>query len=210
MLTISTLLQSILAVEHSAGNSFSAPSLAAPPELAPDEIGRRLDRAVRLDRDREGRAVVEHEDADRRIVGLLRRKFDQRVDVAEAHVVGAIGDLRHGRAGAVALVEGDVEAFLLEVAAVLRQEEHSLRPLILPVQHHPDFGLRLCRSREAGGEGQSERKRLHSTKRVVSDHRIFPVRSGIRFSVVSDQLGQAHRLVAKATRFPVTLSAAIF
>ena len=82
-------------------------------ELAADEIRRRLDRAVGLDRDREGRAVVEHEDADRRLVRLLGRELDQRVDVAEAHVIGAVGDLRHRRAGTVALIEGDVEACLL-------------------------------------------------------------------------------------------------
>ena len=35
MLVISTLLQSILVILHKAGNSFSAPSLAAPPSFLP-------------------------------------------------------------------------------------------------------------------------------------------------------------------------------
>ncbi len=113
--------------------------------------------------------------------GFFAAKLDQRVDVAEAHVIGAVGDLRHRRARAVALVEGDVEARLLEVAAILGEEEHALRSLVLPVQDQLDPGVGLC-GRGDGGEDKCERKRLHSTKRVVSDHLGFPVRSGITSS----------------------------
>ena len=101
-----------------------------------------------------------------------------RSQIAEAHVIGAIGDLRHRSTRAVALIEGDVEACLLEVAAILGEEKHSLRPLVFPVQDQLDPGVGL-RGRDACGEDQRERKRLHSTKRMVSDHVGFPVRSGI-------------------------------
>ena len=95
---------------------------------------------------------------------MLRGKLDQRVDVAEADVIGAVGNQRHRGARAVALVERDLEAFGLEVTLVLREEEHPLRALVLPVQHQLDLGgLRLRRRGERSGKsdcrGQCEQRR---------------------------------------------------
>jgi len=56
----------------------------------------------------------------------------------------------------------------------LGQEKHPLRPLIFPVQHELDFDLSLRGGHAAGGDRQAEGKRLHSTKRMVSDHGVFP------------------------------------
>jgi hypothetical protein len=99
------------------------------------EILRRLDRAVRLHRHGEGRLVEHHIDRDRRVVRLLGRQLDQRVDIAEPDIVGAVGDQGNGGARTVALIERDLEPLGFEVAAVVSQEEHPLRALILPVQH---------------------------------------------------------------------------
>ena len=54
--------------------------------------------------------------------------------------------------GAVALVERDFETFGFEVALVVREEEHPLRALVLPVQHQLQLGgLR--------GRGRCQRQR---------------------------------------------------
>ena len=103
-MVISTLLQSILAILQSAGKQLQRAVIGGAAERLALEILRRLDRAVGLHRDREGRAVIHDVDRDRRFVRLLRCKLDQRVDVAEADVVGAVRDQRHGGGRAVALV----------------------------------------------------------------------------------------------------------
>ncbi len=63
------------------------------------EVFRRLDAAVGFHGNGEGRLIVHDIDGDRRFFGLLRREFDQRIDVAEADVVGAVGDKRDRSAG---------------------------------------------------------------------------------------------------------------
>ncbi len=103
------------------------------------EVLRLLDRSVRLHRDGEGRAVEHHVDADgRRRIGarLAAGERDQRVDVAEAHVIGAGAHRADRRARAIALVDVEFDAGLPEIAVVLREEEPALRPLVAPVQHH--------------------------------------------------------------------------
>ena len=102
---ILTLVQSILASLQSAGKQLERAVVGGAAERLAFEILRRLDRAVGLHRHREGRLVEHDVDRDRRFVRLLRGEFDQRVDVAEADVVGAVGDQRHGGARAVALVD---------------------------------------------------------------------------------------------------------
>ena len=107
-----TLAQSILASLQSAGKQLQRAVIGGAAERLAFEVLRRLDRAVGLHRHRERRLVEHHVDRDRRVLGLFRRKLDQRVDVAEADVIGAVGDQRDRGARAVALVERDFEAFL--------------------------------------------------------------------------------------------------
>ena len=72
-------------------------------------------------------------------VGRIRvAELDQRVDVAEAHLVGAGGDavdrLERARRG----VDGDVEPFGLEVALVDRDQERRRRAFELAVEREFD------------------------------------------------------------------------
>src|SRR4029077_421716 len=120
-------------------------------ELFAFEIFRRSDAAALAPDDRERRLVVDHEyGLDRRArVGVA--ELDQRIDVAEAHVVGAGGDAidRLKRAGRG--IDRDVEAFGLEVALVDRDHERGSRALELEVERELDGGLLLRRDR-GGGE----------------------------------------------------------
>ena len=97
-----------------------------------------VDAAGLLGDDRERRLVPDHVDHDRRILRLGRGVLDDGVDVAEAGVIGARHDARHRGARALALVDHDVEAFLLEVAVVLGIEERGVAALRLPAQRELD------------------------------------------------------------------------
>src|SRR5439155_9589715 len=127
------------------------------------EILRRLDRALSLHRHGKRRLVEYDIDRDRRILRLLGREFDQRIDVAEASVVSAIRDQRHGGTRAVALVERDLQTLGLVVTAVFRQKKHPLRALILPVQHQLEFGLCARRGRESERNGEHEHAEQRGT-----------------------------------------------
>ena len=166
MLVMLILLQSILVILQKAGNSLSAPSPAAPPSVLPSRSFGVLIAAVGAHRDGEWRPVVHHVDRDRRFCGLFGGELDQRIDVAEADVIGAVGHQRDRRAGAVALVHGDVEAGGFEIAAVVGEEKPALRALVFPVQHHFQLGFGGRRrgvrkrdgSRERGGERETQRR----------------------------------------------------
>jgi hypothetical protein len=96
MLVMLTLAQSILASLH--GEQLERAVVGGAAQRLADEILGRLDRAVGLHRHGE-RRLVEHDiDRDRRVVGLLGRELDQRVDVAEAGIIGAVRHQRHRRA----------------------------------------------------------------------------------------------------------------
>jgi hypothetical protein len=144
-----------------------------------DQILRRLDRTAGLHCNRKGRLVEHDIDRARSIVRLFRRQFDQGVDVAEADVIGAVGDQRHGGARAVALVDGDVEIFGFEIAEVLREEEHPLRALIFPVQNKLElsWGLRRregrCRAEhsQAAQNGKDHRKQRIAARPGSRCHR---------------------------------------
>ena len=122
-----------------------------------------LDRRVGLHRDRERRAIVHDVDRDRRFFGLLRREIDQRVDVAEADVIGAARDFRDRRRRAIALVDVHLKSLGFEVALVLGEEEPALRALIFPVQHEFQLGLRLRGRRERRRECERAGKRQQGT-----------------------------------------------
>jgi hypothetical protein len=62
-------------------------------------------------------------------LGSLVEELDDRVDVAEAHLVGAGGDARDRFHRTVAGVDGDVQALLGEITAILGQQEAGGRPL---------------------------------------------------------------------------------
>ena len=122
--------------------------------------------------DREGRLVVDHEHRLDRRARIGVAELDQRVDVAEAHVVGAGRDavdrLERARRG----VDGDVEAFGLEVALVDGDHERRGRALELEVERELDLGLR---GGGAGGErrewprqGQARRGRPHVSRAPIS------------------------------------------
>ena len=120
---------------------------------------RRLGDARLLEREHgRGRHVVEHVDGlhARRGVALVgREELDHRADVGEAHVVRARGDARDRTARAVAGVDDDVQALLLEIALRDREQEERRRAFEPPVELEADAG-RLLRRRGRGERGERE------------------------------------------------------
>ena len=89
----------------------------------------------------------------RRLGRLGRGVLDDGVHVAEAGVIGARHDARHGRGRAFALIDGDVELLGGEVALLLRPEIPGVDALELPVEREADLGRLLrgsagCRQHE--------------------------------------------------------------
>jgi hypothetical protein len=103
--------------------------------------------------DRERRAVVDHEHRLDRRGRVLVAELDQRIDVAEAHVVGAGGNTgdRLQRAGRG--IDGDVESLSLVVALVEPDQERCRRALELEVEAEFDRCLRRGRS---GGQREGD------------------------------------------------------
>src|SRR6185437_7793761 len=124
------------------------------------ELLRRGDVLVLHRIDRERRDAVNHEYGLRRVVGMLGREHGERVDVAEADVVGAACDARHRRARSLTLIHLHVETFGFEVALVLGEEEPRLRALIFPIEDEADFyrigGVAGGRVRHRGGTEQRD------------------------------------------------------
>src|SRR5688500_11987271 len=81
-------------------------------------------------------------------------RLDDGVHVAEARVIGARNDARHGRGRALALIDGHVELLGGEIALVLRPVVPGVHALDLPVEREADLGGLLregrCRENEAG------------------------------------------------------------
>ena len=78
------------------------------------------------------------------LIGVRRigvAELDQRIDVAEAHLVGAGGDAVDRLERARRRVDGDVEPFGLEVALVDRDQERRRRAFELEVEREFDRGL---------------------------------------------------------------------
>ena len=119
-----------------------APSGGGRAELLAFEVLRLADAAALAPDDREGRLVVDHEHGLDRRARIGVAELDQRVDVAEAHVVGARRDAVDRLERAAGGVDGDVEALGLEVALVDRDQERRRRALELAVEREFDRGLR--------------------------------------------------------------------
>ena len=85
-----------------------------------------------------GRLVVDHEHGLDRRARIGVAELDQRVDVAEAHVVGARRDAVDRLERAAGGVDGDVEALGLEVALVDRDHERRRRAFELAVEREFD------------------------------------------------------------------------
>jgi len=86
--------------------------------------------------------------------------------VAEAGVIGARHDVRHGRTGAVALVDHDVEAFFFKEALVLRIEERGVAALRRPSQLELD--RRVLGARGAREQNGSQQRGTYSGNMVTS------------------------------------------
>ena len=119
-----------------------------------------VDAAGLLGDDRKRRLVPDHVDHDRRVLRLGRGVLDDGVDVAEAGIIGARHDARYGGAGALALVDHDIEAFLFEIAVVLGIEERGVGALRLPAERELD--RRLLGTRGAGEQGNSQQRGAYS------------------------------------------------
>ena len=103
------------------------------------ELLRRGDVLVLHRVDRERRNTIKHEHGFRRVFRMLGREDCQRVDVAEADIVGPACYARDRRARPFALVHLDVEAFGFEISFVLGDEEPRLRALVLPIEDEADL-----------------------------------------------------------------------
>src|SRR5690606_28128898 len=84
--------------------------------------------------DREGRDIVDHHDRTNVLRGVLIEKLDQRVDIAEAHLVGAGGNPRDRLDRSCTGVDGHVESFGSKVPIVLSKKETRCWPLETPVE----------------------------------------------------------------------------
>ena len=107
-------------------------------ELLAFEILRRRHTAALAADNRERRLVVDHEHRLDRRARIGVAELDQRVDVAEAHVVGAGGHALDRLERAARAVDGDVEALGLEVALVDRDHERRGRAFELEVEREFD------------------------------------------------------------------------
>ena len=110
--------------------------------------------------DGESRLFVNDLNGFDRLVRVRVEEFDQRVDVAEAHLVGAGGAPRDCFERTVARVDRNLDASLLEVAALLRQQEAGCRPFELPIEREAYWReiLSCHRQTEHRKRGSAERK----------------------------------------------------
>src|SRR5260370_37373345 len=83
----------------------------------------------------ERRLIDHHVDGDRRILGLPAGELDERIDVSEADVVGAVRHLCDRSTRAAALIDREIETLGLEVTAVVGEKEDSLGSLVFPIEH---------------------------------------------------------------------------
>src|SRR5262249_7798 len=143
----STLAASMPFAFTKIGHCAKAPSAAGAPSFLPSRsLGGALPRRLAVTTANGGVAVVETRGL-RGVVGEL----DEGVDVRECHVVGARRDAVDRLDRAARGIDGHVEAFGLEVAAVERQQEGRLRAFIFPVERKLHRGLR------ERGSGKTER-----------------------------------------------------
>lgn len=73
------------------------------------------------------------------------------------------------------MIHGDVEAGLLEIAAILRQEEPALRPPLLPIEDRLDMrqlGIGRMSGTKANGCGKHDRKRRTLKLMTISVGRV--------------------------------------
>ena len=120
----------------------------------------------------EGRLVVHHVDRVDGGVRLIGQELHQRVDVAEAHFVGAGRDARDRLTRARAGIDGDVEPLVLEVTVVDGDEERGGRPLELPVEREADRGEVLRGERRCNGNSQDCKKTAEHSE--LSHENSFP------------------------------------
>ncbi|MEZ5859353.1 MAG: hypothetical protein R3D28_10275 [Geminicoccaceae bacterium] len=112
------------------------------PQRVADEVLRLLD-ARGLERvEAEGGRIVDHHHGLDALPGVRRVELDQRVDVGEAHLVGARGDAGDGTGRAVAAVDRDGQPLLGEIPQVIGGDDRRCRPLVFPVQGELDVRLR--------------------------------------------------------------------
>ena len=133
-------------------------------QLLAGDVGNGLDRRLRLHQQREGRLRIDHVDHHGRL-GARRGVLDDGVHVAEACVIGARHDARHGRGRAFALVDGDVEPFGLEVPFVGRPVVPGVDALELPVERELDLLLR--------GRGRERQHQACGERRETGEHGSF-------------------------------------
>src|SRR5262249_30697452 len=101
-------------------------------------------------------------------------ELDQRIYVGEGHVVGARRDAVDRLDRAARGIDGHVEAFGPEVAAVERQQEGRLRAFIFPIERKFYRGLRGRRTGKADRDGE-QRANLEVADEV--DVHAIPLRS---------------------------------
>ena len=132
---------------------------------------------------RKRRLVVDHEDGLDRHVRIGVAELDQRIDVAEADVVGAGRDAVQRLERAAGGVDRDVETFGLVIALVGGDQERRRRALEFPVER--EFHRRLRSGGAAGdshcGGGQQGRppERFHNTNHLLVLSRLVPSCAGL-------------------------------
>ena len=128
-------------------------------ELLAGEVGRLGDPALLQRMHAEGREIIDHEDAEDFLAGILDVVLDQRVQVGEADVVGAGRDALHGAGRALAGVHRHVQPLGLVVALLEGDEEGRGRPLEHPVEREFERRLGRCAIGRGEREDAAERQR---------------------------------------------------
>ena len=115
-------------------------------ELLSFQVFRRRDAAALARDDRAGWLVVDHEYGFERGVWLSVTKLDERVDIAEADIIGAGGDAIDWLKRTVSRLNRHLEFFRGEIAPVYRDQKGRGRPFELPIKCELDGGLRASRA----------------------------------------------------------------
>lgn len=94
----------------------------------------------------------------RRVRRALRAQRHDGIDAAKSHIVATADDLGSRSAGPFALIERNLKILRLVIPAIRCEKEQAHLSLILPIEHHPQFRLRMCIVRKQQRHSRDDKK----------------------------------------------------